>query len=221
LRNVSLDRLTPQELPLVPSLIAYWDTLGWVYYSEGNLDKAEKYVAAAWGLGQHGEVGDHLGQIYEKEGKKDRALRTYELATTGLRPIPETHDRIDALVKSDTKLNDAKKNDKLDLQSLRTIDLGKVAKETGSAEFFVLLSRGPGSASQKANAAATVEAVKFAGGDEKLKVFTDALRTADYRVTFPDDQPVKILRRGILSCSTATGTCAFVLMLPDDVRTVD
>jgi tetratricopeptide (TPR) repeat protein len=221
LRNVSLDRLTPQELPLVPSLIAYWDTLGWVYYSEGNLDKAEKYVAAAWGLGQHGEVGDHLGQIYEKEGKKDRALRTYELATTGLRPIPETHDRIDALVKSDTKLNDAKKNDKLDLQSLRTIDLGKVAKETGSAEFFVLLSRGPGSASQKANAAATVEAVKFAGGDEKLKVFIDALRTADYRVTFPDDQPVKILRRGILSCSTATGTCAFVLMLPDDVRTVD
>jgi hypothetical protein len=66
-----------------------------------------------------------------------------------------------------------------------------------------------------------VEAVKFASGDEKLKVFTDALRTAEYRVTFPDDTPVKILRRGILSCSTATGTCMFVLMLPDDVRTVD
>jgi hypothetical protein len=41
-------------------LIAYWDTLGWVYFSEGNLDKAEKYVSAAWGLGHHGEVGDHL-----------------------------------------------------------------------------------------------------------------------------------------------------------------
>src|SRR3984885_14030230 len=27
LRNLSLDRLTPQELPLVPSLVAYWDTL--------------------------------------------------------------------------------------------------------------------------------------------------------------------------------------------------
>ena len=105
LRNVSLDRLTPQELPLVPSLIAYWDTLGWVYFSEGNLDKAEKYVSAAWGLGQHGEVGDHLGQIYEKQGKKDRALQTYELAVTGLRPIPETKERIDALVKSDAKLN--------------------------------------------------------------------------------------------------------------------
>jgi tetratricopeptide (TPR) repeat protein/transglutaminase-like putative cysteine protease len=213
LRNLTLDRLTPQELPLVPSLIAYWDTLGWVYFSEGNLDKAEKYVAAAWGLGQHGEVGDHLGQIYEKEGKKDRALDTYELAATGLRPIPETHDRIQALVKGDAKLNAASKSGKHDLQSLRTIDLGK-AKETGTAEFFVLLSGGAGTP-------AKAEAVKFVSGDEKLKIFTDALGTAEYRVTFPDDTPLKILRRGILSCSTTMGNCIFVLMLPDDVRTVD
>ncbi|HZZ17017.1 MAG TPA: DUF3857 domain-containing protein [Candidatus Sulfotelmatobacter sp.] len=213
LRNLTLDRLTPQELPLVPSLIAYWDTLGWVYFSEGNLDKAEKYVAAAWGLGQHGEVGDHLGQIYEKEGKKDRALSTYELAATGLRPIPETHDRIDALVKGDAKLNAAAKHGNQDLQSLRTIDLGK-AKDNGTAEFFVLLSGGAGTP-------AKAEAVKFVSGEEKLKIFTDALRTAEYRLTFPDDTPLKILRRGILSCSATTGNCTFVLMLPDDVRTVD
>jgi len=218
LRNVSLDRLTPQELPLVPSLIAYWDTLGWVYFSEGNLDKAEKYVAAAWGLGQHGEVGDHLGQIYEKEGKKDRALHTYELSLSGLRPDPETQERIEALTRSDAKLKDTGlkdigKNTKQDLQSLRTIDLGK-AKETGSAEFFVLLSGG-------ANIPTKAEAVRFVSGDEKLKLFTGALRTAEYHLTFPDDTPVKILRRGILSCSTATGNCTFVLILPDDVRTVD
>jgi hypothetical protein len=91
--------------------------------------------------------------------------------------------------------------------------MGK-AKETGSADFFVLLSGGAGTP-------AKAEAVRFVSGDEKLKVFTEALRTAEYRVTFPDDTPLKILRRGILSCSTATGNCMFVLMLPDDVRTVD
>jgi len=214
LRNVTLDRLTPQELPLVSSLIAYWDTLGWVYFGEGNLDQAEKYVAAAWGLGHHGEVGDHLGQIYEKRGDKNLALRTYALSLSALRPDPETRGRLASLTGGDAKVDATVAKYKEDLQQLRTIDLGKVAKENGSADFFVLLSRGKGSA-------ATVEAVKFASGDEKLKVFTDALRTAEYRVTFPDDTPVKILRRGILSCSTATGTCTFVLMLPDDVRTVD
>jgi tetratricopeptide (TPR) repeat protein len=225
LRNLSLDRLTPQDLPLVPSLIAYWDTLGWVYFSEGNLDKAERYVAAAWSLGQHGEVGDHLGQIYEKQGKKDRALSTYQLALAGLRPIPETQERIDALRKTDSKagakgnskspekIEAATQQAKEDLQSLRTIDLGK-AKDAGSAEFFVLLNGG-------ASTPVKAESVRFVSGDEKLKIFSDALRTAQYHATFPDDVPVKILRRGTLSCSSETGKCMFVLILPDDVRTVD
>jgi tetratricopeptide (TPR) repeat protein len=212
LRNLSLDRLTQQDLPLVPSLMAYWDTLGWVYFAEGNLDKAEKYVAAAWVLGQHGEVGDHLGQIYEKRGDKALALKTYELSLAGVRPVPETQGRIDELRKSDGKLSERGNGNK-DLQSLRTIDVGK-AKVTGSADFFVLLSG-------KVGSPAVAESVRFVSGDEKLKSYTDALRTADFHLAFPDDTPVKILRRGILSCSTTTGNCTFVLMLPDDVRTVD
>jgi tetratricopeptide (TPR) repeat protein len=213
LRNISLDRLTQQELPLVPSLIAYWDTLGWVHFAEGHLDKAEKYVSAAWSLGQHGEVGDHLGQIYEKQGNKDRALQTYALSMSGLRPIPETRTRLAGLAGGNAKADAAVTKYKDDLQHLRTIELGK-AKETGNAEFFVLLSGGAGSA-------ARVDTVKFVSGNEKLKPFAEAIRTADFHLTFPDDTPVKVLRRGVVSCSIATGNCMFVLMLPDDVRTVD
>jgi hypothetical protein len=66
-----------------------------------------------------------------------------------------------------------------------------------------------------------VEGIKFISGDEKLRGFTDALRLAEYNFTFPDEMPAKILRRGILSCSTQMGECSFVLMLPDDVRSVD
>ena len=212
LRNVSLDRLTQQELPLVPSLIAYWDTLGWVHFAEGHLDKAEKYVAAAWALGHHGEVGDHLGQIYEKQGNKDRALQTYALALNGLRPIPETRPRLAGLAGGDAKVDALVAKHKDELQHLETIDLGK-AKQTGNAEFFVQLSGGVGSA-------AKADAVKFVSGDEKLKSFTEALRTAGYHLTFPDDTPVKVFRRGTLSCSI-TASCTFTLLLPDDVRTVD
>ncbi|HUO25879.1 MAG TPA: DUF3857 domain-containing protein [Candidatus Aquilonibacter sp.] len=214
LRNVSLDQLTQQELPLVSSLVAYWDTLGWVYFNEGNLDKAEKYVAAAWNLGQHGEVGDHLGQIYEKRGEKDRAMKMYALALNGERPVPETRGRLAALVGGDAKVDATIAKFKEELQNARTINLGKAVKDTSSADFFVLLSRGAGSD-------ATVEGVKFVSGDEKLKSLSDALRTANYPLTFPDDTPVKIFRRGVLSCSSATGNCMFVLMLPDDVRTVE
>ena len=213
LRNISLDRITQQELPLVSSLIAYWDTLGWVHFAKGDLTQAEKYVAAAWALGHHGEVGDHLGQIYEKEGNKDRALRTYALSMNGLRPIPETHDRLASLAGGGAKADAAIASNKDELQHLSTIDLGK-AKQTGNADFFILLSGGAGSA-------AKVDAAKFISGDEKLKEFSEALRTADYHLTFPDDTPVKILRRGTLSCSMTTGKCEFVLTLPDDVRTVD
>ena len=213
LRNVSLDQLTQQELPLVPSLIAYWDTLGWVHFAEGDLDKAEKYVGAAWTLGHHGEVGDHLGQIYEKRGDRDRALRTYALSMSGLRPAPETRSRLATLAGGDAKADAVVAKYRDDLQHLRSIELGK-AKETGNADFFILLSGGAG-------AVAKVDGVKFVSGDEKLKSFTEALRTADYHLTFPDDTPLKVLRRGILSCSTAGGNCTFVLMLPDDVRTVD
>jgi tetratricopeptide (TPR) repeat protein len=213
LRNVSLDRLSQQELPLVSSLIAYWDTLGWIHFAKGDLTTAEKYVAAAWGLGHHGEVGDHLGQIYEKRGDKDRALRTYALSMNGLRPTPETRNRMASLAGGDAKADAAVARYKDDLQRLSTIDLGK-ATQTGNADFFVLLSGGAGSQ-------ARVDAVKFVSGDEKLKSFSEALRTADYHLTFPDDTPVKVFRRGTLSCSVTTGKCEFALTLPDDVRTVD
>jgi len=213
LRNVSLDRLTLQDTLLVPSLIAYWDTLGWVHFAEGDLNTAEKYVAAAWGLGHHGEVGDHLGQIYEKRGEKDRAVQTYALSMNGTRPTPETRERLASLTGGDAKADATAARYKEELQHLSTVDLGK-ATQTGNADFFILLSGGGG-------AQPRVDAVKFVSGDEKLKSFTEALRNADYHVTFPDETPVKILRRGTLSCSVTTGKCGFTLTLPDDVRTVD
>jgi hypothetical protein len=33
--------------------------------------------------------------------------------------------------------------------------------------------------------------------------------------------PTQILRRGTLSCSSNTGECEFVMMLPEDVHSVD
>ena len=211
-RNLTLDQLNQRDLAIAPSLMAYWDTLGWVYFQEGDLDKAEKYVNAAWILGQHAEVGDHLGQIYEKRGEKEKAIATYAVALKGIRPEPETRGRLAALVGGDAKVDAVVAKHQDELQSARTIKLGKVATVTASADFFVLLAPG--------GSGAAVEAVKFVSGDDKLKAFSEALRTAKFQAAFPDDKPAKILRRGVLSCSTTTGECAFVLLLPDDVLSI-
>jgi tetratricopeptide (TPR) repeat protein len=212
LRNATLDQLSQRDLGMVISLDANWDTLGWVYLGRGDLNKAEKYVAAAWILGQHGEVGDHLGQLYEKEGRKDEAVRQYAVAMSGLRPAPETRAHLAALV-GDAKVDATVAKYRDQLQVTRTIPLGKVAKETGSAEFFLMLV-----ASKDGT---TVDSVKFISGDEKLKVFSEALRSAKIDMRFPDDTPTKIPRRGVLGCSKTTGDCSFVMLLPEDVRSVD
>ena len=213
LRNLSLDQLNQRDLALVPSLIAYWDTLGWVFYAEGKLDKAEKYVAAAWSLGHHGEVGDHLGQIYEKRGEKDKAITTYALALTGLRPIPETRNRLGGLVGGGDKVDAMVNRHRDELQQMRTTQLKERPPLDGTAEFWVLLGT--------SSTGASVDTVKFVSGEEKLRTFEAALQHLKFNVSFPDDTPAKILRRGVLSCSTAAGNCNFVLMLPDDVRSVN
>jgi hypothetical protein len=66
-----------------------------------------------------------------------------------------------------------------------------------------------------------MEAAKFISGEEKLKPLTENLRSAKVDFSFPDDVPTKILRRGVLSCSKNTGECEFVMMLPEDVHSVD
>ncbi len=213
LRNLSLDQLSGRDLGMVSELDANWDTLGWVYFARGDFEKAEKYVNAAWVLGGHGEVGDHLAQIYEKRGHKDDAIRTYAMSLSGLRPALETRGRLAALVGGDGKATAAVEQHKPDLQALRTIKLGKIAPADGTADFFVVL--GSSSAGTK------VEAAKFITGEEKLKPLTENLRSAKINFAFPDDVPTKILRRGVLTCSKSSGECEFVMTLPEDVHSVD
>ena len=57
-----------------------WDTLGWVYFQSGDTNRSESFVRAAWLLGQEGLVGEHLGEIYEKQGRSKDAAHVYELA---------------------------------------------------------------------------------------------------------------------------------------------
>jgi tetratricopeptide (TPR) repeat protein len=215
LRNLHMDRLTVRDMNRVSSLAAYWDTLGWVYFQQGDASKAEKYTNASWLLDLHGEVGDHLGQIYEKQGRKQDAIRTYALAAVAQRPVPEAREHLAKLVGGESKVEPLLAKARAEFESLRTVRLGKLLKdenEKSEAEFYVTFK--PGSKG------AEVEGVKFIRGSEKLKPFTAELSKAAYPVSFPDATPTKAIRRGTLACQPR-GECVFVLQTADSVASVD
>jgi tetratricopeptide (TPR) repeat protein len=212
LRNLNLEQIKQNDLGLTNALGSFWDTLGWVAFAEGHLDVAKKYVLPAWELGERGEEADHLGQICEKSGDKEGAVRWYALALSGRRPEVETRGRLAALAGGGDKVEALVEKHSEELERLRTVTFKSAVKQDGRAEFFVLLG-GTG------DAGVTIEDVKFVSGSEGMKDVGDAIRGAKYSQRVPDETPVKILRRGKVSCMG--GECRLVLALAEDVRSVD
>jgi tetratricopeptide (TPR) repeat protein len=216
LRNLTLDPIKQADVGLTSALANEWDTLGWVAFAEGHLDVAETYVSAAWELSQRGEAGDHLGQICEKSGDKGEAAHWYAVALSGRRPEAETRGRLAGVAGGDDKVDALVGKYREEAAGARTVKVKNSSKQDGHADFFLLLGGGTASA-----ATATVEDAKFVSGSEELKALADALRSVKYSEKVPDGTPVKILRRGRLSCSAGDAECTLVLELPEDVRSVD
>jgi tetratricopeptide (TPR) repeat protein len=216
LRNVDVEHLTLNDVGMVMSIGSYWDTLGWVYFQNNQLDKARRYIEAAWLLDQHSEICDHLGQLYEKLGRKQDAIHFYAMAVTAPHRVPEAEQHLKTLL-PDSKLNAAEiDRAKAEMSALRTAQLPWSGTKNANAEFF--LTFGAPSSTEKR---VKPEQVKFVSGDEALRAYVTKLQAATFSVEFPDDTPIRLVRRGVLSCGSDTHECRMVLMLPEDVRTVD
>jgi tetratricopeptide (TPR) repeat protein len=214
LRNVELENLTVENLGEVASLAAYWDTLGWVHFQNGNLEAAEKYVSAAWNVEQHSEVAHHLGMIYEKSGRKEQAIHMYALAMAADRLVPEARESLERLAGKD-KVESMSKKASDELRDSRTIKLGPPTanvKGATEAQFYVALTLGP-SRSAKATE------VKFIRGDEKLRPLASLLKGGNFKLVFPDETNTRVIRRGTLFCD-ASG-CSFLMLSPEYISSVD
>ena len=85
-RHRSLTKAVTQE----PKNGAYIDSLGWVYFRQGKLDLAEKYLLDATKLlPRDATVHEHLGDVLAKRGDVGRALEVYRAA---LKLDPEAKD---------------------------------------------------------------------------------------------------------------------------------
>jgi hypothetical protein len=193
---------------------AYWDTLGWVEFVTGNQDKALRYCLAGWQAGQHADIADHLGQIYEKQRSKKDAIRFYSLSLSARRPDPETRARLSALAGGDDKVDALITKYRDELPQALTVKVANAMKQYGKADFLLLLNNG-------SVGEASIESTKFVSGKDDMKDFADVLRKARYTQKLPDDTPLKLLRRGTLVCPEGFTDCTLQLALPQDVKSAD
>ena len=201
-KKVALSNLADSDLGRMTTLDSVWDTLGWVYFRVGDLAKAERYVRAGWMLGQIPALADHLGQIYERQGNKEAAIRFYQRALAVNLGMDEVRARLEKL--TPVRIG---KGSVDELGKLRTTAVPGLLKKTGSAEFFLLFSPGK------------IEDAQFISGTEGLRNARDTLLKTHFDVPFPDGSSAKIVRRGILACSAYTSPdCQFTFIPAADTK---
>jgi tetratricopeptide (TPR) repeat protein/transglutaminase-like putative cysteine protease len=201
-----------------------WDTVGWIYFQSGDTKGSESLIRSAWLLGQSPEVGEHLGEIYEKMGRSKEAAHIYDLALAAsyvsLANTPGAPEgRYDKLHKAILaryeKLTGRKpstgtrrlpngewsKTPSEELTQLRAVKLAKRPGVSGSAEFLLTFTPGK------------VESARYMNGTDAVKALTDELLTAHYQMEFPAGSKARILRRAMVSCGPLSG-CMAVLVPP-------
>ncbi len=212
LRSATLDDGGPRAMVAALMLAPYWDTLGWVLFQRGDLAGAERFLRAAWLTNSgDGEIGDHLGQVYERLGRRADAIRTYALAMKTMRTVPETPGRLARLVGGQARAaREADAAGQNGFQDLRTIRLPQLTRASVAGEVQVLLGPGP-----------TIADVRVSEGTPGLHAPADRLRgaAAAFDGILPDTAAIRLPLRGLLSCSPAAG-CTFIMLDRGQVRNI-
>lgn len=225
LNAASLDTAGPAQAGLMTAIATFWDTMGWIKFKQGNLAAAESYIRSAWLISDDADIGDHLGQIFEKEGHRDDAVDTYALALTYPNPPVETRGRLVALVgdkKADVAISLAHADQR------RAIALPNPLKLDAVAQFWILLTPAPGTAKTPGGSLSAetklisvnevgLNSARAAAGSKKspakspqdpIVILTDYARSilsaAEFPYTLPAGESSKILLRGMLTCVTGS-----------------
>jgi len=211
LRNISLDHVTPTQMRAVNAISSYWDTLGRVYYRKGWDDQARAYIDAAWRLHPSPTKGDHLGQLYEKRGRREDAIRSYAMAvaaadlpnlpSTSPEDLAEARERLTNLLSGQgANIPDMIKQGRNDLEALGSVAVENLARHEGSADFTIKV------------AGKRILDVRQVAGEAALAPFVGLLQKTPLPIETPEDGGVEILRRGTLRCKAEAAECHFTVL---------
>lgn len=214
------------ELHVTFEFSLVWDTLGWVYFQQGDVKRAEPLVRSAWLLGEDRQVAEHLGEIYEKEGRTQQAAHAYESALAvssvpansfGMSPdtarayqtrADEIRNRYRKLTGKGVPLAEIKrlpngewtKTPAEQLRASREVKVSNDEKLSGTADFVVVLESGK------------IDSVQYLSGSDELEKVTEKLKAAHYPLEFPPDSQATLAVRVSVRCQP--GSCIGTLVVP-------
>lgn len=210
LQNISLDRLTPEQLNYVTSITANWDTRGFIYFERGDYAAAESYLHASWYLYPSVATGNHLAQVYEKTNRKDEAIRTYAMAIASADRLArfkaneqDVADAKERLAKIDPNINKLVSRGRTELAELTTVSFPNSEKANSQGDFTLLLSGD------------TLVETRRISGDVALDAFKGPLQAVHLSIKLPKDAKVQVPLRGTLTCKSNESQCRLAFFTPD------
>jgi tetratricopeptide (TPR) repeat protein/transglutaminase-like putative cysteine protease len=209
-----------------------WDTVGWAYFQSGDTNRSEGFVRSAWLLGQDAVVGEHLGEIYEKQGKNKAAAKVYELALAAVEAAPPVFrrsnfglpfpaadmSRRDTLTKEITARYQKLTGKKPSIRESLRLPNGEWTK-TAAEQLTQLRTASLGKlAGVSGSAEFTIvfmpgktESVEYASGDKSLEPLMEKIKAHPFQVEFPVGSEAKLFRRAQVGCYPTSG-CTAVLI---------
>lgn len=168
-----------------------WARIGWADSLKGQTLEAMRFLNAAWALSQSGTVANRLGRLYQKAGQADKAKHMFALAAAaGGADVDSSRAQLQKLSGAQAQPEIARAN--AELAQMRSVKLPSLDMKKGEAEFTLLF-----------DGSSKPQLAEFYGGDSGLLSATQTLMDAAYPVFFPDVSSVKIVRRGLLTCSAS------------------
>ena len=179
-----------------------WGVIGDAYLRDHQLDLAEKYLKAAWAWTGANVLADRLGQLYEQQGKKDRAIRFYCTAIHPVYLFPKSRARLIALAGGEEEAKSLFQQNAKSIAHDKGIyvPLQEGQVFDGANARFQLIFAGEGK----------VDA-KFMSGKSVLQALEPALSSATYPVTFPESIKVALAKQAEMFCSPGIRFCSMTL----------
>ena len=200
------DRLGPSAFSAMKLVALAWARIGWAKSLQGENLTAMQFLNSAWLLSQSGTVANRLGQVFEKQGQRDKARHMYALAVAaGGSDVAESRARLEKIIGESGSASATQpaivgkeivekeiKQAAGELAQSRTVKLSAITSKTATARFNLVFDGSP-----------QPERADFVDGDESLRPAGEQIRGKDFPVRFPDASSIKIVRRGQVSCGSS------------------